>query len=369
VRRARLALFLYLFVRLAVPSDAMALSPGDYIVTDSSRQSIFQIDGTTGDRTVISGCLDATCTTSVGGGAPMSAPSGLARASNSSVDTPFYVSNPLEVSILQVDPQTGIRTDIFDQFVNGGSGVALASPAGMVLQSNGNLLVVDEGLQALVEVNLITGERTIVSGGAGGSEFGLGDAFSTPHDLVIDSSGDVLIVDTMLHAIFRVDLASGDRNIISSLALGGGDALVDPRNITRDSAGNILVSDSNSNPDAPGMVYRVDPDTGVRTFVSAQNIGPGTGPNIRVASGLTVDDDDNIVLLDFGPGIVLSITALTGDRSVLSSSQTDQINLSLEGPSWIVGVSVPVPEPNTVILLGIGLAMLSRLDPVKRRKR
>jgi hypothetical protein len=89
-----------------------------------------------------------------------------------------------------------------------------------------------------------------------------------------------------------------------------------------------------------------------------------------VTAGLTIDGNDNIVLLDFGPGIVLSITALTGDRSMLSSSQTDQINLSLAAPSWIVGVSVPlvVPEPNTVILLGIGLAMLSRRDPRKRRK-
>jgi sugar lactone lactonase YvrE len=363
----RLTAFLYLFLRLIVPSDAIALSAGDYIVSDSSRGSIFQVDGTTGDRTVISGCADASCTTSVGGGDPMSVPSGLARASNTSLDSPFYVSDPLAVSILQVNPVTGFRTDISSQSV--GSGDLLQNPAGMVMQSNGNLLVVDQDLHALVEVNVTTGARRIVSGGAPGSEKGVGTSFSTPHDLVIDSSGDVLIVDTVLHAIFRVDLASGDRNIISSLALGGGDALVDPRNITRDAAGNILVSDSNSDPETPGMVYRVDPDTGVRTFVSAQNVG--SGPQIKVAAGITVDDNGDIVLLDFGPGIVLSLDALTGDRSVFSSSQTDPNSLSFQGPSWIVGVSVPlvVPEPNTLILLGIGLAMLSRLDPVKRRKR
>jgi hypothetical protein len=50
---------------------------GDFIVVDSGLQAILQVDGTTGDRTIVSGCADAACSSLVGTGTAYSDPVGV----------------------------------------------------------------------------------------------------------------------------------------------------------------------------------------------------------------------------------------------------------------------------------------------------
>ena len=51
---------------------------GDLLVTDLAMDAVFHVDLTTGNRTVVSGCLDATCSSVVGGGTQLSEPLGIA---------------------------------------------------------------------------------------------------------------------------------------------------------------------------------------------------------------------------------------------------------------------------------------------------
>jgi hypothetical protein len=50
------------------------LSSGDFLVVDSGLQALLQVDGTTGDRAIVSGCADAACSTLVGTGTAFSDP-------------------------------------------------------------------------------------------------------------------------------------------------------------------------------------------------------------------------------------------------------------------------------------------------------
>ena len=47
---------------------AVDLDPGDILVGNASYQGVVHIDPTTGDRTVISGCVDQSCSSVVGNG-------------------------------------------------------------------------------------------------------------------------------------------------------------------------------------------------------------------------------------------------------------------------------------------------------------
>lgn len=338
-------------------SLASALSLGDYLVSDVTRRAIFRVDAATGDRTVISGCANASCTTTVGTGSTLFAPTGLARADTLNLAAPIYVTDTLTDSLIRIDPTTGARTIVSSSFV--GSGLAFVSPTSVTVQANGNLLVVDESLSALIDVNATTGDRTVVAGCVDAlcsSEIGAGTSLTSPHDLSIElGSGDSFVLSADLDAIFRVDGVTGDRILLSSAIAGSGPNFVNPRNLALDASGQILVSDSNVSPAAPGMIFRVDPLTGARTIVASDTVGAGR--DLEVPVGLGIDQNGNIIVLDFAPGIILSIDPTTGDRAIVSSSQQGT-GLSFAGPSSIV--VIPVPEPSTALLVVSGLAALGQ---------
>jgi streptogramin lyase len=341
----------------SISSSATTLNLGDYIVTDVARRTVFQVDAATGDRTVISGCADVTCSSVVGSGTNLFAPSGLARASTDDTNAAIYVTDTLIDSLIRIDPNTGQRTVVSSAAQ--GTGVAFISPVSVSVHSSGDLLVLDETLKALIRVDAVSGDRTVIAGcvdAACSSQVGIGTSFAAPHDLAIELSGDVLVFDSALEAVFRIDATSGDRTLLSSALEGSGPDFVSPRNITLEATGHILISDSNTTPGSPGLIYRVDPLTGERTIVASGDVG--SGRDLETPVGLTVDVNGRIAVLDFAAGIILLIDPVTGDRTIVSSSQQGT-GLSFSGPSSIISVGV-IPEPTTALLLGVGLAWLGR---------
>jgi streptogramin lyase len=337
---------------------ATSLSLGDYVVTDAARQAVFQVDPTTGNRTVISGCADISCSSTIGGGALLSAPTGLARGASFDPTAAIYVTDTLTDSLIRIDPTTGYRTVVSSSFR--GSGLSFLSPTSVSVQANGDLLVVDESRNSLFRVDPTTGNRTVISGcidASCSSQVGAGAIFDDPHDLAIEMSGDVILFDAALDAVFRVDATTGDRSVLSSNLTGVGPEFISPRNITIDASGFIFVTDSNLTTGLPGLVMRIDPLTGDRTIVGSGDVG--SGRDLETPVGLTVDASGNIVLLDFAPGIVLSMDPTTGDRVILSSSQQGT-GMSLSGPNSIISIQGVIPEPSTALLLGVGLAWLGR---------
>lgn len=94
-------------------------------------------------------------------------------------------------AVVRVDPVTGDRTIVSD--AGTGAGPFFGFLAGIAVEADGDLVVTDQTLQAVLRVDPITGDRTIVSGAGTGA----GPAYASPVGIAIKASGDYLVGDTL----------------------------------------------------------------------------------------------------------------------------------------------------------------------------
>jgi DNA-binding beta-propeller fold protein YncE len=184
-----------------------------------------QIAPDTGNRTVLSGCTTfdpdtSLCTTSIGTGPPLDYPADIAVDRDGSL-----VVADGSGAVVRVAPDTGNRTVLsgctaFDPWpfsctASIGTGPPLDYPADIAVAPDGSLVVVDSG--NVVWVNPVTGERTSVSGfdREANMTIGKGPLFVNPDGIAVEADGSLIVVDTSLGAVVRVDPPTGDRTLIS----------------------------------------------------------------------------------------------------------------------------------------------------------
>jgi sugar lactone lactonase YvrE len=133
--------------------------------------------------------------------------------------------------LVRVDPKTGARTPVS----NFGAGTPPGSnPVAVAVESSGQVLVADEGHPSttprglLFRVDPQTGTRTVLSDLNTGANTG-----QEPAGIAVEADGRILVVDKHAGALnrgmlFRVDPRSGDRELLSDFGAGenaGGDPL------------------------------------------------------------------------------------------------------------------------------------------------
>ncbi len=99
-----------------------------------------------------------------------------------------------------------------------GSGPGFVTPVGIALEADGSLVVTDSGLEAVVRVDQVSGDRTIISDASTGS----GPGVVAPRGIAVEADGSLVVTDSGLEAVVRVDQVSGDRTIISDASIGSG---------------------------------------------------------------------------------------------------------------------------------------------------
>jgi len=99
-----------------------------------------------------------------------------------------------------------------------GSGPDFESPFSIAVEADGSLVVVDFDLEAVLRVDPVSGDRTIISDASTGS----GPGFESPLGIAVEADGSLVVVDSDLEAVVRVDPVSGDRTIISDASTGSG---------------------------------------------------------------------------------------------------------------------------------------------------
>ena len=265
-----------------------------------------------------------------------------------------------------------------------GAGPALQGPRFVVRAPDGAWLVADRAPQAghyaIVRVDPASGDRTVVSGCANAacsSVVGSGPALVRLFGLALEPSGSLAVADGQ--AVYRIDLASGNRSLLSGCAnpscsslQGSGDAFGEPVDVLVEPDGALLVS-YRIEGGTFGAIRRIDPVTGARTLVSGcMNLAcssvRGTGPRFVDLFGLAREPGGTLLASDATLEALLRVDPVTGDRTLVSgcSDESCTTNVGIgAGLGEPVGLErLPAPEPGAATGTAAACAALALLAPV-----
>lgn len=229
----------------------LALDPsGNILLACFDAGTVMKIDPATGNRSVVSSAL-------VGSGPSIHNLNDLIVAP----DGDIYVTAQDISSIVRINPVTGNRTIVSGPGV--GTGTVFSAPFGLTRTSTGDFYVYETSFETITLVNGINGNRTVISGNGVGSgpefgEFGL--------DVELANPG--FLASTNLHEVYRVEIATGNRSILSNAVTGTGPLMDSPEFLTRGADGSLIVADGSG-------IFKVDPTTGNRTVLTSTTFGSG----------------------------------------------------------------------------------------------
>jgi sugar lactone lactonase YvrE len=272
---------------LAEPALMAFEADGDLLVPDLIANQLVRI-APDGSRTVVSSAT-------VGTGPPISAPSAVLVDSDGSI-----LMTNADPFVLRIDPVTGNRTAVSSTIL--GTGPTFSHLIGIARSADGTLIVADPSAFGspfgLYRIDPATGNRTVIASAA----VGTGPAMS-PVDIAFAASGELIVsnsatlslgpggIVTTPGSVMRVDPATGNRTILSSNEVGTGSALIDPAGFQLEPDGDILLADAGSGPPDPspaaGRIFRIDPATGNRTVVSA-NDAPAGAPQFNTTPDVLI---------------------------------------------------------------------------------
>ena len=149
-------------------------------------------------------------------------------------------------------------------------------PFDFALEAGGTVLVIDSnagtgGFGALFRVDAMSGNRSLVSDFGNAAQGPLG---VDPTGLALEAGGTALVIDfdagTGAHgALFRVDAASGNRNLVSDFGNAAQGPLgASPFGLALEAAGTVLVIDFEARGRVAGALFRVDRLSGQRAMLS-----------------------------------------------------------------------------------------------------
>src|SRR5437879_1577083 len=204
----------------------------------------------------------------------------------------------------------------------------LNSPAGVSVDSSGNLYIADLGNERIRKIAAATGIITTVAGNgvlgfAGDGGAATSASLNSPAGVSVDASGNLYIADYANHRIRKVSAATGiittvAGNGINTFAGDGGAAtsasLNSPSGVALDASGNLYIADYFNN-----RIRKVDAASGIITTVAgngsfgfAGDGGAATSASVSGPAGVAVDAGGNLYIANYSTHRIRKVDAATG---------------------------------------------------------
>jgi hypothetical protein len=347
---------------LASPSGTHFDSAGNIYIADAFNCIVRIVSANTGMISTFAG-TPGTCSYGGDGGPATSAY--LNQPAKVYVDTSdnVYIADTFNCLIRKVSEGT-ITTIAGDHALgcgySGDGGPAtsgqLNNPAGVTLDSSGNLYIADEYNSRIRKVSsgiISTFAGNGIQGYSGDGRPATEEELNHPYDVVTDSAGSVYIADD---ARVRKVVTSG---IISTYAGNGqngyeGDGVpatktsIDPQGLAIDAAGDVLIADSRIRlVDGLGIIHTIAGDGAVGFF--GQDV-PATTAEFYFPKDICLDSSGNIYVADSYNGLVRKINALAivspslasvtfGMQAIHTTSAPVSLTLTSAGPVMISSIT------------------------------
>ncbi len=231
--------------------------------------------------------------------------------------------------------------------------ITLGSQATMTDIQPGDIVALDlDG--NIFRVDPITGDRAIITT--------LNPPISSfVHDIDYLSNGKLIAVGSV--GIVEIDLNTGGIIPISTQTRGTGPFFESLNGIEQDTNGDLLVTDGRFPPN--WAIFRVNLATGNRVIVS--NSTTGAGPQFVYPGLPAIAPDGSYIVPDMNQGYITSVNRITGDRTVLAiapdnnpsavlRTPTGDYFVSFAGQNWIAkfnGMNFSVVSASPISSFGI----------------
>jgi sugar lactone lactonase YvrE len=309
------------------PSGVYVDTSGNIYITDQNASCVRKVN-TAGIIVTVAGVCGSGGYTGDGGpatAAGLTWPEGVAVERNGNI----YIADQFNNAIRKVDHATGIITTIAGNGTTGyggDGGVATAAvlwhPADVGVDYNGNVYFVDQDNSRMRKITRSTGIITTLAGngtsgfsGDGGP--GTAAKLNFPAGIAVDSIGNVFIADFYNSRIRKVDTAGIITTIAGNGTGGyGGDGgpataaeLYDASAVWVDRIGRVYISDYYNS-----LIRKVDTSGIISTIAGNDtagyrgDCGPATAGEIYYPQGVAVDKAGNVYIADFDNHRVRMVT-------------------------------------------------------------